>query len=190
MFIFYGINCANVNIKNFFTGLTLMIFSLYLIFVFYLPNTSIIIVMKIFTLIIVISQFISYPVIKIKSEKIFQLFYELKAYRTERFINNSKDKYLLIIPFAYLIFSTVMTAMLTLDDQFDDVLKLLGLPTFFKPYSIIGQFYQHGCKILIQFIYHDIYTQYHNVIESFYEELKKKFTKPSLNIILMTKRNV
>ncbi len=190
MFILFGMNCANVNIRNFFTGLTLMIFFLYLIIAVYLPRTSIMIVMKVFATIVIISHLISYSVIKIKSEKIFQLFHELKAYRTEHFMNNNKDYYFSIISFAYLILSTVTTAMLTFEDQFDDLFKSLYLPVFFKLYSIVGQFYQHGWNILIKFIYYELYTQYYNIIESFNEELKKTFTKPSKNVILIFQRNV
>ncbi len=165
MFIIYGINCANVNIRNFFTGFTLMIFSLFLIFVVYLPQTSIMIVMKVFTAIVIISHLISYSFIKIKSEKIFQLFHELKAYRTERFMNNNKDYYFSIISFAYLILSTATTAaMLTFEGEFDDLFNSLYLPTFFKPYSIVGLFYEDGWNILIQFIYYELYTQYYVIL--------------------------
>lgn len=190
LFIIYGMNCANVNIRHFFTGLTLMIFSLFLIFVFYLPNTSIMIVMKIFTAIIFISHLISYFIIRIKSEQIFQLYYELKAYRTEHLMNNSKNIYFSIISLAYLILSIATIAMLTFDDQFNDLFKSLYFPTFFKLSSIVGQFYQHGWNILIQFIYYELYTQYNNIIESFNKELREKNTTPSKNVILMTQRNI
>jgi hypothetical protein len=148
------------------------------------------IVMKIFTAIIFLSHLISHSVIRIKSEKIFQLYYELKAYRSERLTNSNKNINFSIISLAFLILSIATTAMLTFEDQFEDLFESFYFPAYFKLSSIVGQFYLHGWNILIQFIYYELYTQYNNIIKSFYKELIEKKTIPSKNVILMTQRNI
>ncbi len=76
MFIMFGINCGNNYLSNIFTGLTIAIFSLFMIQIPLTINLCDITSMnafKLLNIVLIALLLISYIIIKYKSNKIFEL---------------------------------------------------------------------------------------------------------------------
>jgi hypothetical protein len=147
-------------------------------------------VLKLFGAAVMISNFCSYFLIRKKSEKIFQIYYELKTYRLENFNSNRKDNFFSIISFITILLATGLTALMTFSDQnLDNLFKSISATTSLRPYSIIVQFYVNGWMILIQLIYYELYAQYYSNIESFNEKLKT-VSEPNPDLIIMTQKTI
>jgi len=96
--MFFGLNCNNKWISNFFTGLTLATFSLLVLQITVLidfNDTLYVLILKIASALTFASKLVSFLIIKFKSVKIFQLFDRL----TEHQINSSikVDNYIFLM---------------------------------------------------------------------------------------------
>ena len=115
--MFFGINCNNKWIANFLTGLTIMIFGFILIqitVVIDLKESISVLVVKISCSIIFASNLISFLIIKLKSNKIFNLYNKLIDYEIKSFIGGINNLFSTIISILITIIISVIATVNTL----------------------------------------------------------------------------
>lgn len=193
MFAMIGIK--NNTISKIMTGLSLGIYSLFLIQVpltIDLSQTTSIIILKIIvTLFIGINMF-SYLIIKYKYNYIFELYYALKSYQKQIFLNNINQKILLVITLSMIVISMIFSCIFfnynpSLDNIFNDL--YISIPGLRKN-STLALLLVNTYMFSIQHIYYDLNMKYLEIVKNFYIELKRKTTEPVKNVIINTQRSI
>lgn len=194
MFIIFGINCDKKIVSHFFSGLTLAIFSIFLI---QIPITikanenNLMLINKIFFAILMTSILMSYIFIKIKFEKIIQIRNEFKFYQTRSFVKQRNRYFSCIIATTFSITLTVISVMIVFNDlQYVEYAKDVSLGISFEQQIPVLNLYINSWIISIQFIYYDLNIKYYDIIRDFDNELERRISKPSINVIVMTQRTV
>lgn len=196
----FGINCNNKWLELFFTGLTLAIYSLFLINItvlIKLSDTISVLMLKLSCSITVGSKLASFVVLKYKSVKIFGLYDRLLDYQIKSFITTNESYFSSVISILCAFVITVIgEAVYFCDLHFTDkiykelTVKQEYLPINQKIQIFIISFYVNGWFIFIQSIYYEFNTLYTTFIEAFIEEFKRKLTKPDRNVLILTQRTV
>lgn len=198
--IIYGLNCDKKYVNNLFTGIMLAITCLGLFQVssiVRLNDDLSVLLFKFFCLLTIMSTLFSYLFIKINSENIFKLYYNMKKYENNSFsdckIGRNISYFIAIVLMILIIALSLMSRYKNpyLNQIFKDVYEYeenLSTPSIIS--LIIFYIYIYGWKLFIQFIHFDINSQYVSILEAFNSELKRRIGFPNINVIKMTQRTV
>jgi len=194
----FGINCNNKWIGNSLTGLTLSILSLVVFqitFPISLKDELKILIVKISCSVTFASKIVSFLLIKYYSSKIFRVYDQIEEYQIKSFIKY--DNYFsTIISILFVFISTgLTTAIYFYDSYFNNLFKELTekqeiIPINQKLQVFLIHFYLHAWKILLQLMYREFNTRYISIIETFIEEINRRFNKPDRNVIINAQRTV
>jgi hypothetical protein len=183
-----------------FTGLMLAIICLNLFQVssiVRLNDDLSVLLFKFCCLLTIMSTLFSYLFIKINSENIFKLYYNMKKYDNNSFsdckIGQNISHLIAIVLMILIIALSLMSRYKNsfVNEIFKDVYEYeenLSTPSIIS--LIIFYIYIYGWKLFIQFIYFDINSQYVSILKAFNCELKRKIGFPNINVIKMTQRTV
>jgi hypothetical protein len=191
----YGISCGKRYVKNFFIGIILTVFSVFLIriSVFKEINYSIgLILFKILCLVMCLSYILSYIFIKVKSKEILELYIRLKTFETDISQNKLKVYYPSIVALNVSIVLTLIYVFLVKNTEIlEEFLRYKNIRGIYKCLFItISVFYLHSWKIIIQLINDELNIKFSHIIQNFNNQIQRKLSYPDINVIQMTHRTV
>ncbi len=195
----YGINFQNRILSQFFTGLTLTIFSLLsirYIFLIQIEDNFMLLLIKILCLMMSLTNLFSYILIKLNSEKILELRSKIRSHRSHIFVKTMNFNYSSLMAITVWLILTSISILLRLSDQrieeiFREFFSEINFTVLAKSSDLfLSIVYSNTWKILIQMIYHQLNSQYSSIIEAFIDEIKRKVNYPDINIIRMTHRTI
>jgi hypothetical protein len=197
LLMIFGINFNHKSIANFFTGFSLTIFTVLMIRISLLLKISDnfeIFSFKTLSLTICFSNLFSYLIIKFKSRDILKLYFKMKDSRNDVFINSSINYPSITSTVVWLLLTVIFTLLRFTDHRIEENCGSIVFPKkgTFLPISsrFVFIFYFHSWKLMLQLIYHQLYTRYSKIIKNFNCELKRKLSSPDLIVIQMTNRTV
>ncbi len=194
----FGVNCNNKWIASSLTGLTLSILSL-VVFEITFPisiNDELkILILKISGSVTFASRIVSFLLIKYYSSKIFRVYDQIEEYQIKSFIKY--DNYFsIIISILFVFISTgLSTTIYFCDFYFNNLYKELTekqelIPINQKLQVFLINFYIHAWNTLLQLMYREFNTRYISIIETFIEEMNRRYSKPDRTVIINAQRTV
>jgi hypothetical protein len=194
----FGINTGNKWIANFLTVLTLSVLALTLFVITVSISSSDeikVLVVKISCSIAFASKIVSFVIIKLNSNKIFQLYDRIKKYQTEGFIKHN-DYFSTIISILFVIISTGFTTTIHFRGShfnriYEELIEKLDLlPVNQKIQVFYIHFYLHAWKIILELMYRHFNNRYTSIMESFIKELDRRQNRPDRSVIINAQRTL
>jgi hypothetical protein len=194
----FGINCNNKWIGNFLTGFALSVLSLSMSQIaipISLNDELKFSIVRISCSLTIFSKIITILIIKYYSEKIFRVYDQIEEYQIKIFDRyNNNFSIIISILFAF-ISAGITTSIYYWDFYFSKLFKELTetqelLPINQKIQMFLIHFYIHSWKILLHLMYREFNNRYISIMESFIQELSRKFNKPDRLVIINAQRTV
>ncbi len=189
----FGINCNNKWIANFLTCFALFILSLVviqIIFPFSINDEFNILIVKISSSVTFALNIISFLMIKYYSSKIFRVYDQIEEYQIRRLIKY--DNYFsTFISILFAIISAGFTTTFYFNNLLEELIEKQELIQINQILQIfLTHFYVHAWKVLLHLMYREFNTRNISIIETFIEEIDRRFNKPDRNVIINAQRTV
>ena len=190
MFIIFGINCGNKFFCQLLTSITIICFLMYLLHIpltIFIEHNLTMILMKFGTTLMTLAHLMSYLYIRYRSEKIFELYEELKCFQKQ---SHNTSEYRRIF-FALLFFLPMVYFSIQIlfnDTMIDQLFNIKLIQVDFMYRSVPFLFHWIGWLFALQLINHELNSRYSEIIEEFLHSLKRrnslKSYKPSKQTLI------